>query len=121
MSLRIEKYVLVLMAATGMLGLSGCKSAFIAATVTNATGGRISEIEVDYPSASFGTSTLEPGGEYHYRFELIGNGPLKVTWTDAAKKPHSATGPSVTEGERGAVAISLQPNGTAVWKPELSH
>jgi len=99
----------------------GCKSAFIAATVTNGTGGAVSEIEIDYPSAGFGTSTLAPNGVYHYRFELIGDGPLKATWTDAAKKAHSATGPTVQEGQRGTLEVTLEPDGTALWKPQLTR
>ncbi|SEF66472.1 hypothetical protein SAMN05421819_0745 [Bryocella elongata] len=108
-------------AAVALVGLGGCKSAFIGATVTNETGGNISEIEVDYPSASFGTSTLPVGGSYQYRFEVIGSGPLKATWTDSSRKPHSSTGPSLGEGLRGTVDVRLEPDGTAVWKTGLSH
>jgi hypothetical protein len=104
-----------------VLALSGCKSAVIGASLTNATGGIVSEVEVDYPSASFGTSTLAAGDAYHYRFEIIGDGPMKASWMDAAHKNHTATGPTISEGQRGTVEITLEPDGTAVWKPQLSR
>ena len=101
------------------LALSGCHSAVIHATVQNHTGEAVSELEVDYPSASFGTSTLAPDAEYTYNFALIGNGPLKATWMDSAKKPHEAKGPAVQEGQRGNLTLVLQPDGSAIWSPEL--
>lgn len=104
-----------------LLLLAGCKSKSIDASVLNSTGGSISEVEIDYPSASFGTSMLAAGDQYHYRFEIIGSGPMKASWTDAARKVHSASGPSVTEGQHGSLTVTLEPDGTAQWQPQLSH
>lgn len=103
------------------LSLTACKSAFINASVVNQTGGTVSELEVSYPSASFGTNEIAPGATYLYHFELIGNGPIKASWTDAAKKPHQSTGPTVVEGTRGTLRITLQADGTAAWQPDLKR
>jgi hypothetical protein len=99
--------------------LSGCKSAYVAATVTNATAAPVTEIEVDYPSASFGTDTLGAGSSYPYRFKILGEGKLKATWTDAARHTHTVTGPQITEGEAGTLAVTLEPDGTARWAASL--
>jgi hypothetical protein len=102
-----------------VVGLSGCKSAFITVTVRNQTGGPVSLLEVDYPSASFGTEAIAAGAEFHYRFKVIGSGRTKVGWVDAAHKEHSVDGPELSEGQEGQIAITLEPS-TAVWKPVLN-
>ena len=66
-----------------VLGLAGCHSAFIEATVSNRSAKAISLVEVDYPSASFGTQTLEPGQDFHYRFKVLGSGDVVLVFTDA--------------------------------------
>ncbi len=42
----------------GLLLLAGCRSPYVSAKVMNETGGPVSLVEVDYPSASFGTESL---------------------------------------------------------------
>ena len=66
------------------LTLAGCHSATIATTISNHTSAALSLIELDYPSASFGTQTLAPGQDFHYRFKIIGSGATTILWTDAA-------------------------------------
>ena len=98
--------------------LGGCHSAFVAASITNHTGGAIRLLEVDYPSASFGTQDLANGAEFHYRFKLIGNGPVKLSWTDAVQKDHESVGPTLTEGQEGKLSITVGPE-RAVWQSAL--
>ena len=57
-----------------MLILAGCHSAFVQATVVNHSGGPIHVFEIDYPTASFGGSEIAPGGQFHSRFKILGNG-----------------------------------------------
>lgn len=95
--------------------IGGCHSAIVDATLTNASSETIQLIEVDYPSASFGTQALGAGQTFHYRFKVLGNGPLKLSWTDAARKDHAATGPTVTEGTEGTIAIAVS-GGAATWQ-----
>ena len=78
--------------ATALLIPMGCHSAFIDATVSNRTASPILLIEVDYPSASFGTENLAPGQDFHYRFKVLGEGSLKVVYTDSAHHDHTVTG-----------------------------
>lgn len=109
--------------ALGTLTLAaGCHSAVIDATLTNSTPEPLNLIEVDYPSASFGTQTLPSGQSFHYRFKVLGNGPLKLSWTDTQRRDHTATGPTITEGTEGSLAITISPSG-ANWQPafKTSH
>lgn len=92
----------------------------IDATVHNGTPTPVSLIEVDYPSASFGTQTLAPNADFHYRFKIIGSGPLSITWSDAARAQHTAKGPDLHEGDAGRLTITLTPAG-AQWSPSIRN
>lgn len=96
----------------------GCHSAFIDATVSNRTDRPISLVEVDYPSASFGTQTLRPGEDFHYRFKLLGSGPLKLLYTDPAHVEHTVAGPSLNEGDEGSLAVAIE-SARVRWSPKL--
>ncbi len=91
--------------------LTGCHSAYIDATVSNHTTAPISVVQVEYPSASFGTQTIAPGADFHYRFKILGSGPMKITWTDTAEHEQKATGPTLIEGTEGPLAITVAPDG----------
>jgi len=107
--------ILVLTAA---LALTGCHSHYVAIDVQNASGTPITLMEVDYPSASFGTETLAAGATYHYRFKILGDGPTKILWTDASQHEHTIPGPSLTEGQEGTLTATITPT-TATWQSHL--
>ncbi len=96
----------------------GCHSAFIEATVTNRTAAPISVVEVDYPSASFGTQLLAPAAVYHYRFKVLGSGPTKLLWIDSAHQDHTSAGPTLQEGQEGRIGIAIEATG-ASWTTSL--
>ena len=58
---------------TCLIAFAGCHSPYVAATVSNRTSQPIDLLEVDYPSASFGTQSLAPGADFHYRFKVLGS------------------------------------------------
>lgn len=101
-----------LLALPAVFLLSGCHSAFVEATVSNRTQQRLQLIEVDYPSASFGTQNLAPGADFHYRFKVLGEGKLTLTYTDAANKEQKSNGPELKEGAEGPLRIIISPSGT---------
>jgi hypothetical protein len=114
----------VLIAAAGfaMLTNTGCKSYrsnWIDAEVENQTGKTIHELEVDYPSASFGINTLAPGGSMHYRFQIRGSGPIKVAYTFEEGKTAHAQGLNLAEEEHGHLTIRLAPQGEVDFVPNL--
>jgi hypothetical protein len=98
------------------LGATGCHSAGITATLSNTTDQPVSLLEVDYPSASFGLQRLNPGADFHYRFKVLGAGPIKLIYTDAAQHPHQATGPALREGDQGSLRIVIATDGVH-WSP----
>ena len=108
----------VLAGAFAAGSLSGCHSAFVDATLINRTDKNLHLVEVDYPSASFGTQNLAPGTPFHYRFKIIGEGPVKLSWTDDAQKEHTAEGPALHEGQGGLLTITIAPGQTA-WQTTL--
>jgi hypothetical protein len=99
-------------------GLAGCHSAFIDATVSNRTAKPVTLVEVDYPSASFGTQTLAPGQDFHYRFKVLGSGPVKLLYTDTANTEQHSTGPDLSESDEGKLTIVITPTGPT-WTPQF--
>jgi hypothetical protein len=107
------------LAFVALLTLAGCHSATIAATISNRTPEPLSLVEVDYPSASFGTQALAPGQDFHYRFKVLGSGATTVLWTDAAHQDHKNSGPSLREGDDGALTITFNSGTNPTWDLQL--
>ena len=99
---------------------AGCHSANIEAVIRNRTDRPISLVEVDYPSASFGTQTLMPNQEFHYRFKVLGGGGSKVVWTDSLREERTQAGPALREGDEGSIAITFGASGP-VWESKLTN
>jgi hypothetical protein len=108
-------------ALAAALTLSGCHSAYIATTISNRSPEPLSLIEVDYPSASFGTQTLAPGQDFHYRFKVLGSGPTTILWTDAAHHDHKNSGPALHEGDEGSLTITFPNIAAPAWSLQLVH
>jgi len=108
-----------LFATTALLFLvTGCHSAFIDTTIRNHTDRPIRLVELDYPSASFGTQTLAPGQDFHYRFKVLGSGNLKLIYTDPAHIEHDIAGPRLNEGDEGSLTVTVAADGVD-WSPQL--
>jgi hypothetical protein len=99
-----------------LLAAAGCHSPYVAATVSNHTAQPIELLEVDYPSASFGTQGLAPGAEFHYRFKVLGSGGMKLLYTDSTHKDHKSDGPTLNEGAEGQLGIVITSAGVE-WEP----
>ncbi len=103
------------LAAAGLVGavvgLVGCHSAYVDAVVRNRTAETVTLVEVDYPSASFGTQTLAAGQDFHYRFKVLGSGNVKLLWTDTKHAEQHSDGPQLDEGEEGSLGITLAASG----------
>jgi hypothetical protein len=112
--------VLVAAGTLSLLAVCGCASKYVQASVRNQTGGAVTLVEVDYPSASFGTETLAPDGVYNYRFKILGSGPTKVLWTDASRNQHEVAGPKLEEGQQGTLIVTLTQS-DASWDTKLTR
>jgi hypothetical protein len=103
------------------LAISGCRSHHIDSIIDNHTGAAIHQIEVDYPSASFGIDTLNAGQVYDYRFQVQGKGQIKVQYTDSNGKQIHLQGSTLSEGDQGQFLVILLPNGQVKWVPSLNY
>lgn len=97
------------------LALSGCHSSFVTAVIANRSSQPIDLIEVSYPSASFGTQSLAPGSDFQYRFKVLGDGNIKLTYTDSAHHERKSEGPFLKEGAEGPITITILP-GDVRWQ-----
>ena len=107
-----------LLGPAALLLATGCHSAFIDATLSNRTDKTLNLVELDYPSASFGTQKLAPGQDFHYRFKLLGSGKLKLIYTDSANLEHTIPGPQLDEGNEGSLSVTIEPSGVQ-WGSHL--
>ena len=109
-------------AALGLLcldAISGCHSYHIEAAIENHTGGAITLLEVDYPSASFGADTLAADGVLRHRIQTRNSGPISVLYTTADGRAVQIKGPDLYEQQEGSIEIVLLPNGKAEFHPAL--
>ena len=104
----------------GLLAVSACHSYHVDATVENRTGSDIQLLEVDYPGASFGADHIASGAVFHYRFQIRGSGPLKITYTGSGEKQVQIPGPTLVERQQGQLKIVLLPEGKAQFIPQLT-
>jgi hypothetical protein len=116
----VRRWMLAAIASASAGLVTGCHSYHVETAVENRTGGAIQLLEVDYPSASFGSDSLAADGVYHYRIQLRGGGPLKVQYTAVDGKPVQITGPNLVERQEGSLEIVLLPGGKAEFHPDLT-
>jgi len=109
-----------LLTAALLFSAAGCHSYHIEASVENHTGGTITLLEVDYPTASFGVDTLAPDGVVHHRIQTRDSGPISVQYTAAHGRQVQVKGPTLYEKQEGNIQILLLPDGKAEFHPALS-
>lgn len=99
--------------------LLACHSYHVDATIENRSGGPVTLMEVDYPSASFGANALAANGIFHYSFQIRGNGQLNVQYTAADGHQVQVKGPTLFEKQQGRLEIVLLPEGKIEFHPAL--
>lgn len=111
---------ILLLTIAAIFAISGCRNPFVQVTIENTGTTELHNIEVDYPSASFGISSLAPGQTVHYHIQLRDNGRMKVQFFDSKTAQHSGKGPYAAEGQRGTVTITLDGTGKNTWAAHLN-
>jgi hypothetical protein len=104
------------LAVITLIATAGCHSPYVITTISNRTTRPIELLEVDYPSASFGTQALAPGTDFHYRFKVLGSGAMKLLYTDSTHQDHRSEGPFLKEGAEGPLTIVIDDTGVT-WQP----
>jgi hypothetical protein len=111
--------LLGLAALTGLILTVGCRAKLVEVRVVNSGSTDLHNVEVDYPSASFGISNLAPGATFVYRIQLQDAGRMKVEFSDSKEQPHSGKGPYVKEGQQGTLTLTLDASGKNQWDAQL--
>ena len=106
---------------TLVVALAACHSSHIDVVVENRTGAPVRLLEVDYPSASFGSNALADGAAFHYRIQVQGKGQLRVLYTAGDGRQNQIEGPELAEPQEGRLEIQLLPAGKAEFHPHLSQ
>ncbi len=106
--------------APALILLSACHSFHIDTTIENRTGASVQLLEVDYPSASFGADSIAAGTDFHYRFQVSGSGPLKISYTAQNRRQVQISGPTLYERQQGRLEIVLLPGGKVEFHPQLT-
>ncbi len=115
----LPRLLFVIAVAPAIL-LTACHSYHIDATIENRTGADVQLLEVDYPDASFGADHIASGAVFHYRFQIRGSGPIKITYTGPGDKQIQIAGPTLVERQQGQLKIVLLPAGKAQFLPQLT-
>lgn len=97
----------------------GCRSKLVVVRVINSGTTELHNVEVDYPSASFGMSNLAPGATYIYRIQLQDAGRMKVEFYDNKQQLHSCKGPYAEQGQQGTLTLTLDGSGKNEWDAQL--
>ena len=117
---RPGKSIVCTAACLAMLVLGGCRSNWIDADVQNQTLGPVHELEVAYPTASFGANSLAEGAVYRYRFQVRDSGSVRVDYVLPDGKTVHAEGLNLNEQDRGQLTIRLLPQGKVEFLPSWS-
>jgi hypothetical protein len=115
-------YLSSVVCGLALVGVAGCHSYHVEATVENRTGQELKQLEVAYPSATFGADKMAPGAVLHYRMQFIGSGQMKVHyWTGTGQLQETVIpGPELHEQQEGRIGIVLEPGGKADFTPEVT-
>lgn len=111
--------ILLLAGLAAIVAMAGCRAKLVEVRVVNSGTTVLHNIEVDYPSASFGTSNLAPGATYIYRIQLQDAGRMTVEFFDSKEKSHSGKGPYVAQGQQGMLTLTLDGRGKNEWVAHL--
>jgi hypothetical protein len=115
--LRRPSALVVPLVCSLLLAATGCRSHVVSVRLVNDSAQPVSTIIVDYPSATFGVNSLEPGKSFQYRFKPSETGPLKIQFTNAAGVTHHMTGPTVAKDQEGRMEIRFTQDSAVAGTP----
>jgi hypothetical protein len=101
--------------------LAGCShSRVIKVSVINNSADKVSNVIIDYPSATFGIRLLAAGKNFQYTIKPTENGVMQIEFTNAQGKIRRFPGPAVHKDDEGSMEIKLTQD-AAVAEPKLQH
>lgn len=117
MKLRIALALVALLAVAGM---GGCRSPWVQTTIENRQDTPVSVVEVTYPGGSFGVQSIAARASFRYRFHILTNDAISISFNDAAGHARTDKGPMLRQGESGTLRIVIAPDGQVIWMPDLA-
>lgn len=104
-----------------LLLLASCaRSHVIKVNVVNNSADKLSNVIIDYPSATFGIPSLAPGKTFQYAIKVTENGAMKIEFTDAQGKTKRFPGLAVSKDDEGTMEIKLTQD-SAVAEAKVQH
>lgn len=103
--------------------LTGCRnyqSYWVNVKVVNHSGQSVQDVEVDYPSASFGIDSLKSEAVYHYRLKISGSGKIHAQYAGPMGTTIRVDGPILRQNQQGDVAIQLLPQNKILFSAHLT-
>ncbi|HEY6969771.1 MAG TPA: hypothetical protein VJA94_11240 [Candidatus Angelobacter sp.] len=102
--------LLLLILAAGIV--VGCMhSHVINVTVTNTSAEKVSAIVIDYPEATFGINSLDPGKSFEYQIKPTATGTLKIQFSNAHGVNRVSAGPVMHKNDEGSLRINVSQDG----------
>lgn len=101
------------------LVLTACKTNFVNLTIVNNGNADLHNVELQYPNASFGKSTLAPGESYSYKAKIIADGELKLKFLDPSGREHNEKGPPISKNATGQVTITIDETADNKWNAQI--
>jgi hypothetical protein len=101
-----------------LLGLatSACRSHGIDVTIQNNSSVPIRNVELDYPTAAFGTAVIAPGKSYWYHIKPSGSGEVSLSFEPENGKAFREKGPTVHAGDSGTLTLIVEQDAGQQWR-----
>ncbi len=98
-----------------LLLLIGCsRSHVIKVNVINNSPDELSNVIIDYPSATFGIPVLRAGKNFQYTIKVTDNGAVKIEFADVQGRTKRFPGPAVRKDDDGTMEIRLTQDNAVV-------
>ena len=112
----IMRHARLFLLCTLLLSLAGCRTPWVSSTIVNNSGETLHDVELSYPKATFGVTTIEAGKSYSHPFLVTSDGRLQLTFSDAQFKQHVAQGPMVRAKQSRNLNIVVRPDKSVAWQ-----
>jgi len=110
--MRKPEILALLVFSVALSTITACThSRVIKVTVTNSSAEKVSTIVIDYPEATFGINSLEPGKSFEYKIKPTGTGALKIEFLNSHGVDRVSAGPIVHRNDEGSIQIKLTQDG----------
>jgi hypothetical protein len=99
----------------------GClRSQVIEVQIVNTGTAAVRNVEVQYPGGSYGAPELVPNKPHLYKIKPFSAAPIQITYVDSSGKRQNSSGPRVSKGDHGVIAITINDAGLQ-WDAQVTQ